>query len=71
MAKANRYSQIIEAIFLKSYKKGITEVPFTRDEIVTTGSLFVSLQGFVASKYNKENSRRIRMDYPASGKGFV
>ncbi len=38
MAKANRYSQIIEAIFLKSYKKGITEIPFTRDEIVTTAS---------------------------------
>ncbi len=38
MAKANRYSQIIESIFLKSYKKGITEIPFTRDEIVTTAS---------------------------------
>ena len=36
MAKANRYSQIIEAIFLKTYKKGITEIPFTRDEIITT-----------------------------------
>ena len=36
MAKANRYSQIIEAIFLKSYKKGITEIPFTREEIVAT-----------------------------------
>ena len=36
MAKANRYSQIIEAIFLKSYKKGITEIPFTRDEIIST-----------------------------------
>lgn len=38
MAKANRYSQIIESIFLKSYKKGIKEIPFTRDEIVTTAS---------------------------------
>lgn len=38
MAKANRYSQIIEAIFFKTYKKGITEIPFTRDEIVTTAS---------------------------------
>ena len=36
MAKANRYSQIIEAIFLKSYKKGITEITFTRDEIIST-----------------------------------
>lgn len=36
MAKANRYSQIIAAIFLKSYKEGITEIPFTREEIVTT-----------------------------------
>lgn len=36
MAKVNRYSKIIEAIFLKSYKKGVTEVPFTRDDIVST-----------------------------------
>ncbi|HEX5151732.1 MAG TPA: hypothetical protein VFW07_09795 [Parafilimonas sp.] len=36
MAKANRYSQIIEAIFLKSYKKGVTEIPFTREDIVNT-----------------------------------
>ncbi|RZJ99291.1 MAG: hypothetical protein EOO43_27010 [Flavobacterium sp.] len=36
MAKANRYSQIIEAIFLKTYKKGITEIPFTREDIVST-----------------------------------
>ena len=34
MAKANRYSQIIEAIFLKTYKRGITEIPFSRDEII-------------------------------------
>jgi hypothetical protein len=38
MAKANRYSQIIEAIFLKSYKKEITEIPFTRDEIISTAA---------------------------------
>jgi hypothetical protein len=38
MAKANRYSQIIEAIFLKSYRKGVTEIPFTRDDIATTAS---------------------------------
>lgn len=36
MAKANRYSQIIEAIFLKSYKKGTKEISFTREEIVIT-----------------------------------
>jgi hypothetical protein len=36
MSKANRYSQIIEAIFVKSYKKGINEISFTRDEIITT-----------------------------------
>lgn len=36
MAKANRYSQIIEAIFLTSYKKGVKEIPFTRDEIIHT-----------------------------------
>lgn len=39
MAKANRYSQIIEAIFLKSYKKGISEIAFTREEIVNTAQL--------------------------------
>jgi hypothetical protein len=31
MAKANRYSQIIETIFLKSYKMGVTDIPFTRE----------------------------------------
>jgi len=35
MAKTrNRYSKIIESIFFNSYKKGITEIAFTRDEIV-------------------------------------
>ncbi|MFN0159539.1 MAG: DNA methyltransferase [Bacteroidota bacterium] len=29
----NRYSQIIERIFLTNYKKGATEVPFAREEI--------------------------------------
>lgn len=38
MAKANRYSQIIESIFLKSYKKGVTEIPFTRAMIETTAT---------------------------------
>ena len=38
MAKANRYSQIIEAIFLKSYKKKITEISFTRNEIISTAA---------------------------------
>jgi hypothetical protein len=33
MAKANRYSQIIEVIFFNSYKKGILEILFTREEI--------------------------------------
>ena len=36
MAKSNRYSQIIEAIFLKTYKKGLTEISFTREEIEKT-----------------------------------
>ena len=36
MAKTNRYSQIIEAIFMKSYKKGLTEIKFTREDLVTT-----------------------------------
>jgi hypothetical protein len=36
MAKANRYSQIIEAIFFKSFKKGKKEIAFTRDEIIST-----------------------------------
>lgn len=36
MAKLNRYSQLLEAIFLKSYKKGIREISFTREEIVQT-----------------------------------
>jgi hypothetical protein len=38
MAKANRYSQIIEAIFFKTYKKNITEIPFTREEIEHTAA---------------------------------
>lgn len=33
MAKINRYSQLIESIFLRSYKKGITEIPFLRSHI--------------------------------------
>lgn len=36
MAKLNRYSQLLEAIFLKSFKKGVTEIAFTREEIVAT-----------------------------------
>lgn len=38
MAKANRYSQIIEAIFLNSYKAGVKEIAFTRDEIISAAS---------------------------------
>lgn len=38
MAKANRYSQIIEAIFLKHFKKGKQEIAFTRGEIITTAA---------------------------------
>jgi hypothetical protein len=34
----NRYSQIIESIFFNSYKKGITEIAFTRDEIADTAA---------------------------------
>ncbi len=35
MAEAkNRYTQIIEAIFSKYYRKGVTEVPFERSDIV-------------------------------------
>lgn len=36
MVKANRYTRIIENIFLSNYKKGAIEVPFTREEIVGT-----------------------------------
>lgn len=38
MAKTNRYSQIIEAIFHKSYKKGLTEISFSRVEIEQTAT---------------------------------
>lgn len=38
MTKANRYSQIIEAIFLKYFKKGKQEIAFTRDEIIATAT---------------------------------
>ncbi|NBA84986.1 endonuclease [Emticicia sp. CRIBPO] len=38
MAKINRYSQIIEAIFLKSYRKGVTEIVFSREEIEITAT---------------------------------
>jgi hypothetical protein len=34
----NRYTKIIERIFFKRYKPGMTEVPFTRDEIVKAAS---------------------------------
>ena len=39
MSKLNRYSQIIEAIFLKSYQEGKTEIPFTRDEIISSAAV--------------------------------
>jgi hypothetical protein len=38
MAKANRYTQIIEAIFLASYKRGVKEISFSRDEIIKTAT---------------------------------
>mgnify|MGYP001611959111 CR=1 FL=1 len=38
MSKTNRYSQIIEAIFFKSYEKDTTEIPFTREEIEHTAA---------------------------------
>ncbi len=38
MSKINRYSQIIEAIFFNLYRNGITEIPFTREEIEQTAS---------------------------------
>ncbi|MFL5764921.1 MAG: endonuclease [Bacteroidia bacterium] len=36
MAKTNRYSLLIESIFLSSYKKGIKEIPFLRRHIEDT-----------------------------------
>lgn len=36
MPKPNRYSQIIEAIFFKHYKKGLREISFHRTEIEET-----------------------------------
>ena len=38
MSKSNRYSQIIEAIFFNSYKKGSTEIPFSREQIEKTAA---------------------------------
>ena len=35
MAETNRYSQIIERIFLSRYQEGDREVPFERDDIIT------------------------------------
>lgn len=35
----NRYSKIIEKVFLKHYKKGETQVPFVREEIEKTAAL--------------------------------
>ena len=34
----NRYVQIIEQIFLKRYRKGASEVPFARTDIIETAS---------------------------------
>lgn len=36
--RRNRYTQIIENIFLKRYKPGQTEVPFTRNDIIKAAS---------------------------------
>jgi hypothetical protein len=38
MAKSNRYVQLIEAIFLASYKQGVKQIDFTRDEIAVTAN---------------------------------
>lgn len=40
MTEANRYSRIIEKIFLKHFKKGATEVPFNREEIEKMAAQF-------------------------------
>ena len=32
--KLNRYSQIIERIFLEKYKDGMTELTFSREDII-------------------------------------
>jgi hypothetical protein len=37
MTEQNRYKQIIEYIFLSHYEDGITEIPFTREEIAQAG----------------------------------
>jgi hypothetical protein len=34
MARANRYTQIIESIFTEHYVEGAEEVPFEREDIV-------------------------------------
>ncbi|EKD34565.1 MAG: endonuclease [uncultured bacterium] len=34
MKKENRYHRIIEEIFFKSYRKGLSEVPFEREDIL-------------------------------------
>ncbi|MCD8742242.1 hypothetical protein LT679_16650 [Mucilaginibacter roseus] len=39
MSKANRYSQIIEAVFFNSYKEGLTEIDFTRIDIENIAAL--------------------------------
>src|SRR5215213_7254891 len=36
MTNPNRYAQIIEAIFFKGFTKGKVQIPFAREEIVTT-----------------------------------
>ncbi|HEX8020830.1 hypothetical protein [Mucilaginibacter sp.] len=38
MVKNNRYSQIIEAIFFKTYKIGLIEIPFSREQIELTAN---------------------------------
>jgi len=38
MSKQNRYSQIIESIFFNSYKKGIVEITFSREELIGTAA---------------------------------
>ena len=38
MTDQNRYEQIIEHIFLANYTPGATEVPFTREEIISAAA---------------------------------
>lgn len=49
MSKLNRYSQIIEAIFLKSYQEGKTDIPFTREEIIALFEFEMAEEGIAVT----------------------